>query len=198
MQSKWNTHEENTQRFIQYLEDSADQSLLKGGKFLTAFDKEQLEAARKDLRPAFDEFVKYFFDPMQEIEHRSTGFRLLVNLLVPVFDTGMYGFVTRSAKNFFAPIVISEIQSRAGKASWNERREDYQALQKYGLKLANEIRATKPHLSQSDLAEEMRSKWKVKPKLKLDTLVEHISAWENAGLLPKRVPKPKEPARRRN
>ena len=192
--SKWGSREDAFRAFVDHLDKCATEALSTGAKYQDPYERARLEVARKEVRASFDYLVEHLLDRIENIELRRLGYEGILQFATAAFEIGVYGTYTATNKNFFEEIVLGEQGSRARKASWNERKQDHQALQKYGLELANEIRATKPHLSQSDLAEEMRSKWKVKPKLKFGTLVEHISAWENSGLLPKRVPKPKEPA----
>jgi hypothetical protein len=191
----------NKQEALNLLEDitaTADDRVLIGDKHMTWYEKGQLEGARKALRSAFAQYTKWLRGPMQEKEHREQGFSLLVNLLMPVLDIGRYGTVTRSAKNFYAPEIISEIQSRAGKGRAAQLKGELEGLLGYALKLANEIRAKEPDLSQAKLAEAMRFAWGREDDISHERLERHyIPAWEKADLLPKRVPKPKEPARRR-
>lgn len=184
---------------VRYLQHSAEPL---GGpmasEFMTPADRAHLTRAGEVLVPAFTRLEKLL--PTMGSENQAFSrrvYRLVHDLMLAAFVVGAAGVIPESANGFFESKARSKLGSLGGKASWDLRKEDHKTAQDYGLELAKAIRRERPELSQTKLADEMQKQYKLKPKPVHETLVGHISAWENAGVLPKRVPKPKEPARRR-
>jgi hypothetical protein len=180
---------------INYLQYSAEHlGGPKAPEFMTPADKERLMRAGEVLQPAFTRLEKLL--PRMGSESQAFSrrvYRLVHDLMLAAFVIGAEGVIPESANSFFESKARSKLGSLAGKVSWDLRKEDYVTMQDYGLGLAKAIRREKPGLSQTKLADEMQKQYKRKPKPVHETLVGHIRAWEKAGLLPKRVSKPKEP-----
>ena len=175
--------------FLEFIEETARGALSPiNDKVVTAKGKRSLQRALAMLRPAFDNLEMYFSNgPMLGAPDPYTALRRIMSY---AFEVGQHGTATKSAKNFFRPMIESEmLKSRGasgGKESGKARLIEADDWRAYALARAKSIRAKNPTLSQRELADKIPLQWDSATPCRPSMLIRLISKWENEGKLPRR------------
>jgi hypothetical protein len=173
------------------VEDLLDQEV---STLLTNAEKEHLERVLTNAREAVANLKRNGED---QGTVRPT-YEMFREKLHAVLTLGAAGVARQAAKKILAPPIRRDDGRRGVTKSLATRRE--REKKDPGLKhmeeLAKEARIRLPHSSQDRLASEIEDRWKLE---KLDpptheTIVTRIRKMEKAGLLPKRVLRPKASA----
>ena len=93
--------------------------------FLDEKDRDALEYARKYLRPAFEELVKWFVIPAAELRPLTLeyGFEKLWMLMSCCQIAGSRGIVSNSVENYLAPIIREKTQQQQGALARGKKAE---------------------------------------------------------------------------
>jgi hypothetical protein len=173
--------EDGARSFLNHIESCANISLMPPGSLCLPEDEyATLKFASEELRPAFDELVKWFIEPLRETQPSRCeyGYQQIGTLLGAAFHIGTHGTVTEGAKNYFrpqisdeiAPEIIATTKKFQTQAAIEARRAPHEIIKTIIKKHANELWKKKPSFNsnKSHTAEKYaRRSW-----LKLETTSE--------------------------
>ena len=129
--------------------------------FLDEKDRDALEYARKYLRPAFEELVKWFVIPAAEQRPLTLeyGFEKLWMLMSCCQIAGSIGIVSNSVENYLAPIIGVKKQQQQGALARGKKAEED------AVKKAKLVSAIKKVVGSNDIKVSEKSAKNLRPEL---------------------------------